>query len=138
MKQLQTIIRTNERVATALGHPFMVQLGHIYVDLLNVYKAYSELINSTIAAGSANAHVMHTSGVRAMRAVKKETLQQKLLRSSKPTKVGFWGMGGIGKTVTGAALVRDSEVRDHFDQIVWSPLGPVDDDGVPSHLRVQS
>ena len=33
------------------------------------------------------------------------------------------GMGGIGKTVTGAALVRDADVRDHFDQIVWLPLG---------------
>ena len=75
MKQLQTIIRTNERVATALGHPYMVQLGHIYVDLLNVYKAYSELINSAIAAGAGNVHLMHTSGVRAMRAVKKETLR---------------------------------------------------------------
>ena len=37
MKQLQNIIRTNERVAIALGHPYMVQLGHIYVDLLNVF-----------------------------------------------------------------------------------------------------
>ena len=76
MKQLQTIIRTNERVATALGHPYMVQLGHIYVDLLNVYKAYSELINTAIAtSGATNVHLMHTSGVRAMRAVKKETLR---------------------------------------------------------------
>mmetsp|Transcript_24882 Transcript_24882/g.80999 ORF Transcript_24882/g.80999 Transcript_24882/m.80999 type:complete len:1099 (+) Transcript_24882:98-3394(+) len=75
MKRLQTIVRTNERVAVALGHPYTVQLGHIYVDLLNVYKAYSELINSTIAAAAANTHVMHTSGVRAMRAVKKETLR---------------------------------------------------------------
>merc|ERR1719271_1916141 len=76
MKQLQTIIRTNERVATALGNPYTVQLGHIYVDLLNVYKAFSELINSTIAAsGATNAHLMHTSAVRAMRSVKKETLR---------------------------------------------------------------
>eukprot|EP00966_Prymnesium_polylepis_P010476 241693-Prymnesium_polylepis.1 len=76
MKQLQTIIRTNERVAIALGHPYMVQLGHIYVDLLNVYKAYSELINTAIAtSGATNVHLMHTSGVRAMRAVKKETLR---------------------------------------------------------------
>ncbi|KAL3905083.1 MAG: hypothetical protein SGPRY_011040, partial [Prymnesium sp.] len=76
MKQLQTIIRTNERVVTALGHPYMVQLGHIYVDLLNVYKAYSELINTAIAtSGATNVHLMHTSGVRAMRAVKKETLR---------------------------------------------------------------
>ena len=51
------------------------------------------------------------------------TLQQNLLNSTTQLKVGFWGMGGIGKTVTGAALVRDADVRDHFDQIVWLPLG---------------
>merc|ERR1740139_1078223 len=39
MKQLQNIIRTNDRVATALGHPYVVQLGNIYLDLLNIYKA---------------------------------------------------------------------------------------------------
>jgi tetratricopeptide (TPR) repeat protein len=38
-------------------------------------------------------------------------------------RVGFWGMGGIGKTVTGAAIVRDEGVRLHFDAIVWLPLG---------------
>jgi len=76
MKQLQTIIRTNERVAVALGNPYTVQLGHIYADLLNVYKAYSEMINSTIqSSGGTTPHLMHTSGVRAMRAVKKETLR---------------------------------------------------------------
>eukprot|EP01052_Picozoa_sp_SAG31_P018719 SAG31_NODE_1338_length_8731_cov_14.189643_1_plen_1748_part_10 len=38
-------------------------------------------------------------------------------------RVGFWGMGGIGKTVTGAAIVRDDAVRLHFHAIVWVPLG---------------
>ena len=51
------------------------------------------------------------------------TLKQNLVHSTTPLKVGFWGMGGIGKTVTGAALVRDADVRDHFDQIIWLPLG---------------
>jgi len=76
MKQLQTIIRTNERVAVALGNPYTVQLGHIYVDLLNVYKAFSEMINAQIATvGGTTPHLMQTSSVRAMRAVKKETLR---------------------------------------------------------------
>ena len=39
------------------------------------------------------------------------------------SRVGFWGMGGIGKTVTGAALVRDEDVRKHFHAIIWLPLG---------------
>ena len=30
---------------------------------------------------------------------------------------------GIGKTVTGAAIVRDPEIRLFFDQIIWVPLG---------------
>ena len=46
MKQLQTIIRTNERVAFALGNPYTVQLGHIYVDLLNVYKVRNTSLSS--------------------------------------------------------------------------------------------
>ena len=39
------------------------------------------------------------------------------------SRVGFWGMGGIGKTVTGAAIVRNEDVRLHFDIIIWLPLG---------------
>ena len=38
-------------------------------------------------------------------------------------RVGFWGMGGIGKTVSGAAIVRDADVRQHFHAIIWLPLG---------------
>jgi exportin-1 len=77
MKQLQNIIRTNDRVATALGHPYVVQLGNIYMDLLNIYKACSEMINSAVATAqqSGQAYIMQSSGVRAMRAVKKETLK---------------------------------------------------------------
>jgi len=39
-------------------------------------------------------------------------------------KVGFWGMGGIGKTVLAAAIARNKEVRKHFpDGIFWLTLG---------------
>jgi hypothetical protein len=38
-------------------------------------------------------------------------------------RVGFYGMGGIGKTVTGAAIARNEGVRKHFHIIVWVPLG---------------
>lgn len=36
-------------------------------------------------------------------------------------RVGFYGMGGLGKTVTGAALVRSEAVRDAFDQVQRAP-----------------
>jgi hypothetical protein len=43
----------------------------------------------------------------------------------KMSRVGFFGMGGIGKTVTGAAVARDEGVRRHFDAIIWLPLGQI-------------
>lgn len=65
-------------------------------------------------------------------------LRDTLLRRGAPedcakTRVGFWGMGGIGKTVTGAALARDHDIRMHFDQIVWLPLGQT-----PVMLKLQT
>lgn len=33
------------------------------------------------------------------------------------------GMGGVGKTMTAAALVSDEEVRAHFDKICWVSVG---------------
>eukprot|EP01046_Picozoa_sp_COSAG06_P022821 COSAG06_NODE_1787_length_8398_cov_5.335944_7_plen_595_part_00 len=39
------------------------------------------------------------------------------------SRVGFWGMGGIGKTVTGASIARNEGVRLHFHVIIWLPLG---------------
>ena len=38
-------------------------------------------------------------------------------------KIGFHGMGGIGKTVASAALLRDASVREYYDQIIFLPLG---------------
>jgi exportin-1 len=38
VKQLGSILKTNVRACKALGHPFVSQLGRIYLDMLNVYK----------------------------------------------------------------------------------------------------
>lgn len=38
VKQLANILKTNVRACKALGHPYVVQLGRIYLDMLNVYK----------------------------------------------------------------------------------------------------
>ena len=44
VKQLGSILKTNVRACKALGHPFVMQLGRIYLDMLNVYKVMSENI----------------------------------------------------------------------------------------------
>jgi hypothetical protein len=38
-------------------------------------------------------------------------------------RVGFCGMGGIGKTTISTWLVRRDDVRQQFDAIAWLPLG---------------
>ena len=43
VKQLGSILKTNVRACKALGHPFVVQLGRIYLDMLNVYKVLGKI-----------------------------------------------------------------------------------------------
>lgn len=38
VKQLASILKTNVRACKALNHPYVLQLGRIYLDMLNVYK----------------------------------------------------------------------------------------------------
>lgn len=38
VKELANILKTNVRACKALGHPYVMQLGRIYLDMLNVYK----------------------------------------------------------------------------------------------------
>jgi hypothetical protein len=56
-----------------------------------------------------------------------QTLTRLVLSTSRAdmakSRVGFFGMGGIGKTVTGAAIVRNDAVRLHFHAVVWLPIG---------------
>jgi hypothetical protein len=56
-----------------------------------------------------------------------QALRQILLqpRSNKDyrARVGFVGMGGLGKTVTGSALLRSDDIRGRYTQLVWLPMG---------------
>lgn len=73
VKGVQNILQTNMSVCSSLGGPFSTQLNRIFVDMLSVYKMYSELISSTIATGGP--HAAKSSVVKAMRSVKKVTLK---------------------------------------------------------------
>jgi len=72
IKSIANILKTNVRACFSLGHCYIVQLGKIYLDMLNVYKAYSEMISGAVATGGPIQ--TRTSLIRAMRTVKKETL----------------------------------------------------------------
>lgn len=72
VKQLGSILKTNVRACKALGHAYVIQLGRIYLDMLNVYKIMSENIMQAIALNGVG--VNNQPLIKAMHVVKKETL----------------------------------------------------------------
>lgn len=56
-----------------MGHPFVTQLGRIYLDMLNVYRCLSE--NISVAIAENGEIVTKQPLIRAMRTVKTETLR---------------------------------------------------------------
>ncbi|CAH1430150.1 unnamed protein product [Lactuca virosa] len=73
IRTVLNILQTNTSAATALGTHFLSQITLIFLDMLNVYKMYSELISSNIAEGGPFAS--RTSYVKLLRSVKRETLK---------------------------------------------------------------
>ena len=72
VKQLMNILKTNVAACRSAGHPFVIQLGRIYLDMVNVYKVLSENISSAVAQHGES--VTKQPLIKAMRGVKKETL----------------------------------------------------------------
>jgi exportin-1 len=73
MKNFSNILRTNSRVASSLGAPYVIQLEWLYPDMLKVYKAYSGLIQRLVSTGGP--HATKTADVRNMRSVKRDALR---------------------------------------------------------------
>uniref|UniRef100_A0A7S1TC72 Exportin-1 n=1 Tax=Compsopogon caeruleus TaxID=31354 RepID=A0A7S1TC72_9RHOD len=73
MKKLANILKTNERAASSLGGPYLIQLKEIYVDMLRLYRVYSDYISAEVAASGPLA--TKKADTRNMRAVKKEILR---------------------------------------------------------------
>lgn len=73
VKQLGNILKTNVQGCKSIGHPFVTQLGRIYLDMLNVYRCLSE--NISVAIAENGEIVTKQPLIRAMRTVKTETLR---------------------------------------------------------------
>lgn len=72
VKQLGSILKTNVSACKSLGHSYVIQLGRIYLDMLNVYKIMSENIMQAITVNGMN--VNNQPLIKVMHVVKKETL----------------------------------------------------------------
>ncbi|KAJ3130568.1 Karyopherin transporter [Physocladia obscura] len=73
IKILGNIIKTNVAACNSIGGHFVVQIGVIYWDLLELYKAVSALISDSVAQQGLIA--TQTPRVRGMRTIKKEILK---------------------------------------------------------------
>ncbi|KAG2381491.1 hypothetical protein C9374_006480 [Naegleria lovaniensis] len=73
LKELTNILKTNVATCKSVGHAFIHQMKFIFRDMLSVYKAYSQFISDEIQKIGTRA-ASH-SNVRAMRAIKRETLK---------------------------------------------------------------
>ncbi|KGN53691.1 protein EXPORTIN 1A [Cucumis sativus] len=73
IRTVLNILQTNTSVASSLGTYFLPQISLIFLDMLNVYRMYSELISSSIAGGGP--YTSKTSYVKLLRSVKRETLK---------------------------------------------------------------
>ncbi|ONI25887.1 hypothetical protein PRUPE_2G324800 [Prunus persica] len=73
IRTVLNILQTNTSVASSLGTFFLSQISLIFLDMLNVYRMYSELVSSSIAEGGPFAS--KTSYVKLLRSVKRETLK---------------------------------------------------------------
>ncbi|KAL2558892.1 Protein EXPORTIN 1A [Forsythia ovata] len=73
IRAVLNILQTNTSVASSLGTYFLPQISVIFLDMLNVYRMYSELISTSIAQGGP--YASRTSIVKLLRSVKRETLK---------------------------------------------------------------
>uniref|UniRef100_A0A5S6QV72 Importin N-terminal domain-containing protein n=1 Tax=Trichuris muris TaxID=70415 RepID=A0A5S6QV72_TRIMR len=73
VKNLINILKSNTAACKSVGNAFICQLGRIYLDLLNVYKATSEKISAAVTLNGEG--ILKQPAVRSMRAVKTEILR---------------------------------------------------------------
>lgn len=73
IKVLGNVLKTNVSACSSIGGYFYPQIARIYMDLLGLYKAVSEVISDTVATQGSIA--TKTPRVRALRTIKKEVLK---------------------------------------------------------------
>ncbi|CAI2013236.1 hypothetical protein SEUBUCD646_0G04670 [Saccharomyces eubayanus] len=73
VKIIANIIKTNVAVCSSMGADFYPQLGHIYYNMLQLYRAVSSMISSQVASDGLIA--TKTPKVRGLRTIKKEILK---------------------------------------------------------------
>lgn len=128
LKVLASVLKTNVAACGSIGPGYFSQLGRIYLDLLGVYKAVSQLISESVVVQGPVA--LRTPRVRQMRTVKKEVLrliETYVSKADDLTEVAQKIIPGVLEAVLGdyqrnVEPARDAEVLSVMSTIV-SKLG---------------
>lgn len=72
MTRILALLMNNAAVCSAVGSAYSAQLDNLYIDVLKVYKFYSEQITTAVAQRGPAA--THFTEVKNMRAIKRECL----------------------------------------------------------------
>ncbi|KAF9351073.1 Karyopherin transporter [Mortierella sp. AD094] len=140
LKVLASVLKTNVAACGSIGAGYFSQLGHVYLDLLAVYKAVSQLISeSVVTMGPVG---LRTPRVRQMRTVKKEILrliETYVNKADDLTEVTQKIIPGVLEAVLGdyqrnVEPARDAEVLSVMSTIV-SKLGSLLNDKIPIILE---
>ncbi|KAG0314997.1 Karyopherin transporter [Dissophora globulifera] len=140
LKILASVLKTNVSACGSIGPGFLSQLGRIYLDLLAVYKAVSQLISESVVKQGPVA--LRTPRVRQMRTVKKEVLrliETYVDRADDLVEVTQNVIPGVLEAVLGdyqrnVEAAREPEVLSVMSTIV-TKLGPLLNDKIPIILE---
>ncbi|CAO3568485.1 unnamed protein product [Mortierella alpina] len=140
LKILASVLKTNVAACGSIGAGYFSQLGRIYLDLLGVYKAVSQLISESVVKQGPVA--LRTPRVRQMRTVKKEVLrliETYVSKADDLTEVTQKIIPGVLEAVLGdyqrnVEPARDAEVLSVMSTIV-SKLGSLLNDKIPIILE---
>ncbi|KAH7026839.1 CRM1 C terminal-domain-containing protein [Linnemannia elongata] len=140
LKVLASVLKTNVAACGSIGPGFFSQLGRIYLDLLGVYKAVSQLISESVVKQGPVA--LRTPRVRQMRTVKKEVLrliETYVNKADDLTEVTQKVIPGVLEAVLGdyqrnVEPARDAEVLSVMSTIV-TKLGSLLNDRIPIILE---
>uniref|UniRef100_A0A7S2SV89 Exportin-1 n=1 Tax=Rhizochromulina marina TaxID=1034831 RepID=A0A7S2SV89_9STRA len=73
VRELQKILKINQRICSAVGGLYYSQLGNTFVDMMNIYKTYSDQMFNFVAQ---NGEIgIHHAVFKAMRGVKRDILR---------------------------------------------------------------
>ncbi|KAL2919489.1 Karyopherin transporter [Polyrhizophydium stewartii] len=139
IKVLGNILKTNVSSCSSIGPGFVVQMSRIFVDMLNLYKAVSELISQAVVAQGLIA--TKTPYVRGMRTIKREVLKfvdvfiskAEDLQALNSTMIPQLLETVLGDYARGVEPAKDSEVLNVMANII-TRLGALMTDKVPGIL----